>query len=374
MKRLPCVVVVLCVAACLPSGLINRARAAEETPFARGPYVSKVTTNSAVLFLGAKAPIAALRLTWREADDVEEKALPADKLDHEVLLSDLKPGTIYLYEIKAGDTTVKGKFTTAPKKPRPFRFAAYGDTRSQPAIHKIVADAIAKEDPEFVLHTGDLVDDGGDEEDWPEQFFGPAQAMLRRAAIFPAMGNHEGRSKLYFKYFGLSDNKAWHTFTWGSVQVFVVDTCSKFDKGSTQWKWLDAALADSKAAWKVVVQHHPGVSSSRHGFNGSVNKHLRPLYEKCAVDVVFLGHDHIYQRTKPIAGPGGHGVTYVIVGGGGAPLYPAKQVWWAAVSESAYSYVVVDVGRDSLHVVAKKPGGEVIDNFKLEKAMFEEVK
>ncbi len=64
----------------------------------------------------------------------------------------------------------------------------------------------------------------------------------------------------------------------------------------------------------------------------------------------------------------------MFAGGGGAPLYGVKDTWWAAVSESAYHYVVVNVEAVSLRMVVKKPGGETIDDFKLEKVLFEELK
>jgi hypothetical protein len=46
---------------------------------------------------------------------------------------------------------------------------------------------------------------------------------------------------------------------------------------------------------------------------------LRPLldslFQKHGVKLVFQGHDHLYYRTVR------SGITYVVTGGGGAPLY-----------------------------------------------------
>jgi hypothetical protein len=62
------------------------------------------------------------------------------------------------------------------------------------------------------------------------------------------------------------------------------------------------------------------------------------------VDLVFAGHDHVYERTVPI-----RGVSYVLSGGGGRRLYPAGEGRLTACSRSAHHAVVV---RLSTHYLA----------------------
>jgi len=199
-------------------------------------------------------------------------------------------------------------------------------------------------------------------------FFIPAGELLREAAVFPVMGNHEHNTPLYYQYFGLPQDKAWYSFSWGQVDVFVIDTESDYSEGSEQWKWLDAALAASKAPWKITVQHTTGISNSGHGSNQQVNKDLRPLYEKYGVDIALAGHNHLYERTKPIASKGAdHPVTYIITGGGGASLDEAEPAPYDVFIRSCHHYVIVEVKADSLLVTAKQVDGAVMDSFVLRK-------
>src|SRR5207248_1476718 len=57
----------------------------------------------------------------------------------------------------------------------PFRFVAYGDTRfhnpddteaANPAVRRVLVQAIAEVNPAFICFTGDIVYNGYDSEDW----------------------------------------------------------------------------------------------------------------------------------------------------------------------------------------------------------------
>jgi hypothetical protein len=76
------------------------------------------------------------------------------------------------------------------------------------------------------------------------------------------------------------------------------------------------------------------------------------------VDLVFAGHDHVYERTVPI-----RGVTYVVSGGGGRRLYPAGGGRLTACSRSAHHAVVVRVDGGRLSLEATEPDGTVFDRF-----------
>ncbi len=93
-----------------------------------------------------------------------------------------------------------------------------------------------------------------------------------------------------------------------------------------------------------------------------------PLFEKHKVDLVFNGHDHYYARTKPLAKkPGGHGVIYIVTGGGGAPLYGATKQPWAEVIYRGYHFVVCEATPEKLSLEARTPEGKVIDGFTIER-------
>jgi hypothetical protein len=70
---------------------------------------------------------------------------------------------------------------------------------------------------------------------------------------------------------------------------------------------------------------------------------------------VLAGHDHDYQRSRPIAG-----VTYV-VSGGGAKTRPSGRAAFTEQSWSALHYLEIDVWPDRLELRAVSQGGLVFD-------------
>lgn len=66
---------------------------------------------------------------------------------------------------------------------------------------------------------------------------------------------------------------------------------------NAQVAWLDQALSSSKAAWKIVIGHHPIFSGgSEHGDQPELIGNINPLLEKHDVSVYFNGHDHDLQH------------------------------------------------------------------------------
>ena len=107
----------------------------------------------------------------------------------------------------------------------------------------------------------------------------------------------------------------------------------KLDSTSVQYRWLDRELAKSSSQWKIVCHHHPVYSSwgppTKLGINNfqrdtANTNHLRILYDRYHVDIVWAGHIHLYERTWPIKGgkkvPSNQGTIYMITRGGGAVL------------------------------------------------------
>ena len=80
----------------------------------------------------------------------------------------------------------------------------------------------------------------------------------------------------------------------------------------------------------MIAVHHRGEwSSANHGTDSDVVKVrelLVPIWDKYKVDVVFNGHDHNYERSKPLRLVNqkpvvGEGTTYVVCAGSGADGY-----------------------------------------------------
>jgi len=106
----------------------------------------------------------------------------------------------------------------------------------------------------------------------------------------------------------------------------------------------------------------------------------QPIFDEHSVDLVFTGHDHDYERSKPIRGfqagsndgelvaPGEDGTVYVVAAGAGAPLYGVDpSCYHTETTESVRNYVIVDVEGNTLDFTAYRIDGTVLDEFTLTK-------
>jgi tartrate-resistant acid phosphatase type 5 len=193
-----------------------------------------------------------------------------------------------------------------------------------------VADLVAGWNPDFVVTTGDnnypkgeaatidanvgkyyaafIGDYRGDH--------GPGAAVNR---FFPALGNHDWDApgagcRAHVDYFTLPGNERYYDVVRGSVHLFVLDSDPREPdgtrRGSKQHAWFVEAAAASRAAFQVVVCHHPPHSSGEHGGTPDADWD----FETHGIDLVLSGHDHDYERI------GRDGITYVVNGAGGANL------------------------------------------------------
>ncbi len=192
----------------------------------------------------------------------------------------------------------------------------YGDTRTGHTVHQALVDSMVPLKPAAVFHTGDLVDDGTIPDRWVT--FNTITAALRAETdYFPALGNHERQSQLFFDNFDLPNNEQWYSVERNNTHFILLNSCVDMGPTSEQYQWLMADLngIDSAITFRVVVFHQPLHSTGRHGGADTLAQLLAPIFEQHHVDIVFNGHDHDYERSLC------DGIYYVVAGGGGAPLY-----------------------------------------------------
>jgi acid phosphatase type 7 len=286
-----------------------------------------------------------------------------------VSLTGLKPGETIYYDA-FGSHEGTGHFKTPSPPDTPFHFVVFGDTRTRDALHRRIVAAISKDDPDFVVHTGDLVQNGYDTAQWPN-FFDIEHNLLRQTVFFPVLGNHERDNAQFAEFFDLKN--PYYSFNWGSAHFALIDSDvanTAPDAGarerfwSEQTQWLQNDLARSQdAQFRFVVMHHPPftVNHKNVGHVSTETPTLVPMFEKYHVTAVFAGHDHNYQHHFK------DGIHYVITGGGGAPLAPADKPLpdITLKVESIEHFVRVHVTGDRALVEAIALDGRLIDKFEL---------
>lgn len=287
---------------------------------------------------------------------------------HEIQITGLAPGTAYNYYVKTpASQSEVSSFRTAPLGNGSFRFAVYGDTRSNPAENDKVLSQMHSYNPEFIVNTGDEVSSGSSASDWAE-FFNVISKYSNDTCYWPSIGNHDlpaGTDFNYRKYFSLPNNERWFSFDYANSHFAVLDTESPYENGTEQNDWLKADLgeANNRSGWTFVMFHRPPYSSGGgHGSDLDVRRALDYVFVENNVTAVFNSHDHIYEHADP-----GNGVQYFVTGGGGAPLYSAGTSWFTVKSASVHHFLILDVTEDRVTITCIMDDGEVIDTVEITK-------
>ena len=354
------------------------------------PYLQNATRTSMTVMWEADRPCTAVVEYGPTFPPQLTAAANEPAAMGEVALANLEPKTKYFYRVVCTDaagTKLEGKpltFFTAPDPTDAFSFTVIGDTQRNPTVTAKLAKLMWAYRPNFVIHCGDVVDDGAAKAQWTGDLFRPCAELFGRVPVFPCIGNHEKNHPDYYKYFSLPAPEYHYSFKYGNAEFFVLDTNAlrELSPKGEQYKWLDKALAASDARWKVCYHHHPAYSSDDDDFGnawkgpttaGDVRvRNLVGLYEKHKVDVVFNGHVHVYERTWPVRGgkvDEKNGVTYVTSGGGGGRLetFAPTPAFFKQEFRSDYHFCAVAVHQGSFRFKAVDHEGRVFDHFALTK-------
>lgn len=331
----------------------------------RGPYLQSLTPTSVLVVWETDVPGSSRVDYGPTADHTLFVENAAAVTHHALMLTGLNPNSVVHYQVATAGQPLGQDctFRTAMAPPSSyFTFAVMGDTRSNPEAHHQVVERLLAQSPVFYLHTGDLVADGDSVSDW-DTFFSVEQDLLCRVPLLSVLGNHEHGSPLYFEALHLPGNERWYSFDYGNVHLVALDlpTDDTYLPDAEQFRWLADDLSRTRQPWKMVFFHVPLYSSGPHGSNLSARAVLEPLFIQYGVALVFSGHDHDYERSVA------NGITYVVTGGGGAPLYEPTTENSASVYFTTTTHaVLVNVAGPRLTVSALRPDGVIFDTFTLQ--------
>ena len=278
---------------------------------------------------------------------------------HHLRIKDLKPDTRYYYQLLNLSAPVCS-FKTAPREMRDFKFVIYGDTRTFPEQHKKVIAAITQYNPEFLIHTGDYIQDGRVWGMWQE-FFDASRPFSSFIPLMTVIGNHERTCDNYVKLFALPGNERWYAFDYLNVHFIILNNEENYQKDSQQYRWFEAEIKRSRPLykWLFVLQHRQTYSSGKRGSDQDILENLEPLFRKYRPDVVFCGHEHFYERQRR------GGVNYIITGGGGAPLDDVNPGGSTFHAESSLHYCQVEVSDSAAKVRMVRVDGSSPDSLVL---------
>lgn len=209
---------------------------------------------------------------------------------------------------------------------------------------------------DFVITVGDNIYGSERPQDFVTKFEAPYKPLLAAGVPFYAsIGNHDDPNQRFYKPFNMNEQR-YYSFKKRAVQFFALDSNYMDQK---QLDWLEGEFKSSKSDWKVPYFHHPLYSSGgTHGSSVDLRAVLEPLFLKYAVQVVFSGHDHFYERIKPQKG------IYYFVAGSAGKLRTGdvtKTGLTAASFDTDRAFMIVEIADDALFFEAVSSGGAVVD-------------
>lgn len=317
----------------------------------RGPYLEDPTQTTYVLRWQTDVKTPA----WLEYGPAPRcnqiMKLNPEATDHKAILYGLVPNQEFCYRLYVYNSArdglqepVEGSFRTlySPER-KEVHFLAFGNTAGENiGAKKLLAEQMAAQKANFVIHTGDLTASGLNA-DADAEFFRPYRKLLQSTPLFIALGaneygpdrsDRESKSFLrnnYSRYHNMSWSNAtpkYYSFDTANARFIFLDANSAYgavwapdtDEKSAQYTWLKSTLASAHEKWKIVVINAPMYSTGEKGPANDVAARFVPLFEQYGVHLVLQGAEADYERTFPMRKeePNSRGVTYVTLGGGGA--------------------------------------------------------
>ena len=242
-----------------------------------------------------------------------------------------------------------------------LKFAAIGDNGTGDRAQYEVAGQMTRLHATFpfelVIMLGDNMYGGQSPADFVKKFEQPYAALLKANVQFQAsLGNHDRPANVSYKPYNMNGQR-YYTFVRKHVRFFALDS-TLMDK--KQLDWIEAALKDSRDEWKICYFHHPLYSdAARHGSSVDLRLLLEPIFVRYGVDVVFSGHDHVYERVKPQKG------IYYFVSGAAGQLRKGNMrlnAQTAALFDQDQSFLALEVAGADMHFEAISRVGKVVDS------------
>ena len=397
----------------------------------RGPYLQMGSPNSVVVrWRTGNATDSRVRY----GTDPNNLSQVADRnnttTEHEVTLSGLSSYARYYYAVgNSGDNLVGGAdyfFRTNPptglrKKSRIWILGDSGTANS---------DAAAVRDAYYAftdtVHTdlwvmlGDNAYDDGTDSEYQDAVFEMYPEMLRKSVLWPAFGNHDGKSASsnsqsgpFYEIFTLPANgesggtpsgtEAYYSFDYGNIH-FICLNSHDVDRDATgpMLNWVTQDLADTQQDWIIAFWHHPPYTKGSHDSDDEsqlieMRENALPILEAGGVDLVLSGHSHSYERSylldqhygvsgtlnssmildsgdgrddsdgpyfKPTLGPASHeGTVYVVAGSSGKTSNGSLNHPAMFTSMKVLGSVALDVDHNRLDAIFIDDNGDHLDYF-----------
>lgn len=354
------------------------------------PYLQNVGADRAtVLWLAPEAGSGSVEysadgLVWHAVNAARRVlTFHSGALRHQYLaeLRGLLPGQTYLYRVLLDGQILYNQLRFRTAERGAFTFLVFGDSGTGSEAQAGLAKRMFEEpDVALVLNTGDLSQDDGSLDRMEAHYLRVYAPLMKRVPFFPTLGNHDYGSDMAAPYLALhvlpasgtpeADAGRYYSFDWGDVHFVSLDSNLLIHPAMARrmLDWLERDLQRTGQFWKVAFFHHPPYPTGHHREDplcAQVRAEILPVLERHGVQVTFSGHEHAYERTKPLRNGEttfpGKGMVSFITGGGGADLHLVGPAPWVAHAESVHHYLRVRVQGWRLEITAVALDGRIVD-------------
>lgn len=309
-----------------------------------------------------KGPLTDLTITWRNTGTTDSiqwgytnslekgRAIGVRRVGYSgnffnYTFTTVNPSSVLYYKIYDSSTKTWGslkQFRTAPDESKnEFSFAGIGDSRDgMSAWTKVSNQANGRYKTDFTVFNGDIVADASVASQW-DSWFNAGSSYLENNLVLHALGNHDAKgTSTFLNNFEspvVNGQSLYYAVTYANA-IFI--TLNSEDANNTaQYNWLKTTLAAANSnpniKWKIISFHRPFYTVGDHA--GEMNNQFSTwwkAFDDNGVDLILNGHDHMYERSKPInrnvstsapvtkygSGPK-EGRCEIVCGGAGAPFY-----------------------------------------------------
>ena len=227
-------------------------------------------------------------------------------------MNNLKPNTDYVYRFVNKDQVSDVYRFHTNDFDGSFHFLLAGDPqigagnteRDTIGWDATLHSAIDTLHPDFLVSAGDQVNTASNE----QQYQGYLNDVFNELPSATTIGNHDSGSDAYSQHFNLPNvDERYGTTKAGSDYSFVYNNTLFMNLNSNNRSIAEhkafmeqAIAANPDVTWKTVIFHHSIYSTASHYDDGDIiqrRNEFPPVFDELGIDVVLMGHDHVYTRT-----------------------------------------------------------------------------
>ncbi|MEG0548093.1 MAG: FN3 domain-containing metallophosphoesterase family protein [Coprobacillus sp.] len=232
---------------------------------------------------------------------------------HQATLTGLEENTKYVYRVVNGETQGELHYFTTKDFDGTYNFLLAGDPQIGSSGNastdttgwaKTLEYSVDKFNPNFIVSAGDQVNSAGSESEYTG-YLSPEE--LTEVPQSTSVGNHDSGSSSYSQHYNLPNVSGQGATTASSDYYYVYNNTLFLNINTNNTsvaehrEFIKKAIEENQdVRWKVVTFHHSIYSVASHAVETGIlnlRNSLVPVFDELGIDVVLMGHDHVYVRS-----------------------------------------------------------------------------